>query len=77
MSAPDLIGRDFTAQQANTRWCGDITYVKTWDGWAYLATVIDLHIPRVIGTRIDTHMRTDLVVAALQMARCTVDRHRE
>jgi transposase InsO family protein len=34
--APDLIGRDFTAQAANQRWCGDITYIKTWDGWAYL-----------------------------------------
>ncbi|WP_460624306.1 IS3 family transposase, partial [Kineococcus endophyticus] len=65
---PDLIGRDFTAQQANTRWCGDITYVKTWDGWAYLATVIDLHSRAVTGSAIDTHMRTDLVVAALQMA---------
>ena len=35
--APDLLGRDFTAAAVNERWCGDITYVKTWDGWAYLA----------------------------------------
>ena len=34
--APDLIGRNFTAAGPNERWCGDITYVKTWDGWAYL-----------------------------------------
>ena len=66
--APDLIGRDFTAQEANTRWCGDITYIRTWDGWAYLATVIDLHSRKVIGYAIGTHMRTDLIVQALQMA---------
>ena len=42
VAAPDLIRRDFTAETANTRWCGGISYVKTWDGWAYLATVIDL-----------------------------------
>jgi putative transposase len=66
--APDLIGRDFTAQAANQRWCGDITYIKTWDGWAYLATVIDLHSRAVVGWAIADHMRTDLVTAALDMA---------
>jgi hypothetical protein len=39
VAAPDLIGRDFTAEHPGTRWCGDVTYIKTWDGWAYLATV--------------------------------------
>ena len=43
VSAPDLVGRNFTAAAPNTAWCGDITYVRTWTGWAYLATVIDLH----------------------------------
>jgi transposase InsO family protein len=66
--APDLIGRDFTAQAVNQRWCGDITYVKTWDGWAYLATVIDLHSRAVVGWAIADHMRTELVTAALDMA---------
>lgn len=66
--APDLIGRDFTAQAADERWCGDITYVKTWDGWAYLATVIDLHSRAVVGWAIADHMRTELVTAALDMA---------
>ena len=47
--APDLIGRDFTASQPNQRWCGDITYIKSWEGWVYLATVIDLHSRRVVG----------------------------
>jgi len=66
--APDLIGRDFTAQAPNTRWCGDVTYVKTWNGWAYLATVIDLHSRAVVGWAIADHMRTSLITAALDMA---------
>ncbi len=66
--APDLIGRSFTAEDANTKWCGDITYVKTWEGWAYLATVIDLHSRALVGWAIDDHMRTDLVTDALDMA---------
>ena len=49
VEAPDRIGRDFTAEAANQRWCGDITYVETWTGWAYLATVIDLHDRAVVG----------------------------
>jgi len=49
-------------------WHTDITYVKTWDGWAYLATVIDLHSRAVVGWAIADHMRTGLVTAALDMA---------
>ena len=46
IDAPDLIGQDFAAEQPDTRWCGDITYVQTVDGWVYTATVIDLHSRR-------------------------------
>ena len=67
-TAPDLIARDFTAPEANRKWCGDITYIKTWDGWAYLATVIDLHSRKVIGYSIANHMRTSLIEDALDMA---------
>jgi transposase InsO family protein len=66
--APDLIGRAFFAEQPNQKWCGDITYVKTWDGWAYLATVIDLHSRKIVGYAVADHMRTELVTAALDMA---------
>jgi len=66
--APDLVARDFTAEHPNEKWCGDLTYVKTWDGWAYLATVIDLQSRTVVGWAIADHMRTDLVTAALDMA---------
>jgi transposase InsO family protein len=66
--APDLIGRDFTATETGTRLVGDITYVKTWDGWAFLATVIDLFNRQVVGWAIANHMRTELVIEAMQMA---------
>ena len=66
--AADLIGRNFTADEANTRWCGDITYIKTWDGWAYMATVIDLFSRKVVGWAVADHMRTSLVTDALTMA---------
>lgn len=66
--APDLIGRRFTAQEPNRKWCGDITYVRTWEGWAYVATVIDLHSRAVVGFAIDDHMRTSLATDALDMA---------
>ena len=69
--APDLIGQSFFAAEPNTKWCGDVTYVKTWDGWAYMATVIDLHSRKLIGWAIADHMRTELVTAALDMAIAT------
>jgi putative transposase len=68
VNAPDRIGRDFTADRPNEKWCGDITYVKTWDGWAYVATVIDLFSRAIVGYAVDDHMRTSLVTAALDMA---------
>lgn len=69
VDAPDLLGRDFAPGGGpNRRWCGDITYVKTWSGWAYLATVIDLHDRAVVGWAIAGHMRTTLVTDALDMA---------
>ena len=63
--APDLIGRGFTADEPNRKWCGDITYVRTWDGWAYLATVIDLYSRAIVGYAVADHMRTSLVTEAL------------
>jgi putative transposase len=66
--SPDLIERDFTAVQPGTRLVGDITYLKTGEGWLYLATVIDLATRMVVGWQLAEHMRTPLVVDALQMA---------
>jgi transposase InsO family protein len=69
-SRADLIRRDFTADTAriNARWCGDITYIRTWEGWLYLATVIDIASRRVVGWATAEHLRTDLVDQALQNA---------
>jgi transposase InsO family protein len=66
----DLIRRDFTVNAAavNTRWCGDITYIPTWEGWLYLATVIDIASRRVVGLALAEHLRTELVADALTNA---------
>jgi len=68
VEAPDLVSRDFSALGPNTTWCGDITYVKTWNGWAYLATVIDLWSRKLVGWAVAGHMDRSLVIAALQHA---------
>lgn len=65
---PDLVRRDFTAEGPGRKLCGDITYIHTWEGWVYLATVIDCFNKEVIGYAIADHMRADLVVDAVQMA---------
>jgi len=66
----DQIRRDFTtdASKLNSRWCGDITYIGTWEGWLYLATVIDIASRRVVGYAIADHLRTELVSDALANA---------
>jgi putative transposase len=66
----DLIRRDFTVNAAglNRRWCGDITYIATAEGWLYLATVIDIASRRVAGYAMAGHLRTELVSAALANA---------
>jgi transposase InsO family protein len=66
----DLIRRDFAVNAAavNTRWCGDITYIPTWEGWLYLATVIDIASRRVVGFALAEHLRTALVADALTNA---------
>ncbi|MFG2987279.1 IS3 family transposase [Streptomyces sp. NPDC048258] len=67
---PDLVMRDFSADPhaVDTRWCGDITYIATGQGWLYLATVIDIASRRVIGWATADHLGTPLVADALQAA---------
>jgi putative transposase len=70
VEAPDLLQRDFDPASGGPgeRLVGDITYLRTGQGWLYLATVIDLATRMVVGWQMATHMRTSLVVDALQMA---------
>ena len=64
----DAVKRCWDVGALNQVWVGDITYLRTWEGWVYLATVIDAHSRRVIGWAIADHMRTDLIEDALKMA---------
>jgi putative transposase len=67
--ARDLIQRQFgPCEEIDRRYVGDITYIATWEGWAYLATVIDLASRKVVGWALADHMRTELVEDALSMA---------
>ncbi|MEU9127807.1 IS3 family transposase [Kitasatospora sp. NPDC048540] len=68
---PDLVLRDFQPDPTaiDARWCGDITYIPTDEGWLYLATVIDIASRRVVGWATADHLRTELVSDALRAAR--------
>ena len=75
-AADDLVGRDFNPTEPDRTWVGDITYLRTTEGWLFLATVIDLFSRRVIGWSVANHMRTELVADALKMAVRDSRRHR-
>ena len=66
--APDLVGRNFGVDGPDQLWVADITYVPTWSGFLYLAVVVDAWSRRVVGWSMETHLRTDLVLQALNMA---------
>ncbi len=65
---PDLVNRDFTATAPGQKMVGDITYIPTWEGWLYLATVIDCHTKACIGYAMADHLRSELAIDALTMA---------
>jgi len=66
--APNLLNRDFSADQPNQKWAGDISYVSTREGWLYLAVILDLHSRCVIGWAVSNRMKRDLAIRALKMA---------
>jgi transposase InsO family protein len=68
---PDLVHGQFEAPAPDVLWVGDITYIRTWEGWLYLATVIDVFSRRVIGFSLADHMRASLVCDALKTAVAT------
>ena len=65
---PDLVNRDFTAEKPGQKMVGDITYIPTWDGWLYLATVIDCATRKIVGWAMDDNYKTPLITAAITMA---------
>lgn len=72
-STPDLLNRDFTADAPARKLVGDITYIPTWEGWLYLATVLDCFSKKVVGYAMADHMRTSLCTDALKMASANID----
>jgi putative transposase len=66
--ARDLLQRDFSAARPNEKWVADITYVRTWQGFVYLAFILDCYSRMIVGWQLATHLRTDLVLDALEMA---------
>jgi Integrase core domain len=66
--ARDLLQRDFAASGPNEKWVCDITYLRTWSGFLYLAFVLDCFSRMIVGWQLATHMRTELVLDALEMA---------
>ncbi len=66
--APDLVNRNFVADRPGQLWVADITYIHTWAGFLYLAVVMDAWSRRIVGWSMANHLRTELVMDALQMA---------
>jgi putative transposase len=66
--APDLVERNFAATQPNCLWVADITYIPTWAGFLYLAVVLDVFSRRIVGWAMATHLRSELVLEALDLA---------
>jgi transposase InsO family protein len=70
---PDLVNRDFTAGKPGEKMVGDITYITTWEGWLYLATVIDCATRKIIGWAMDDNYKTPLIIDAIKMAAGNLD----
>lgn len=66
--ADDLVRRNFTASRPDELWLADFTYIRTQEGWSYLAVVLDVHTRRIVGWKLASHMRQSLVSDAFEMA---------
>ena len=67
-AAPDLVGRNFAAEEPDRLWVADITYVRSKEGFVYLAFILDACSRRIVGWSMASHLKTELVIDALQMA---------
>ncbi|MGE5255694.1 MAG: IS3 family transposase [Hyphomicrobiales bacterium] len=70
---PDLVNRDFTAEVPGQKMVGDITYIPTWEGWVYLASVIDCATRKCVGWAMDDNYKTPLITAAIKMVARNID----
>jgi putative transposase len=77
IAADDLVRRDFTAHRPDAVWLSDFTYIRTWEGWSYLAVVLDVHTRRIVGWQLASHMRQSLVTDALEMAIAARQEHED
>lgn len=75
VAAPDLVRRNFTASRPDKLWLADFTYVRTWEGWSYLAVVLDVYTRRIVGWQLASHMRQSLVTDAFEMALAARQEH--
>ena len=66
--APNVLGRHFETERANQFWVTDITFIRTWEGWLYLAVILDLFSRCVVGWAMQSHLRAELALEALHMA---------
>ena len=66
--APDLVKRNFTPEALDRLWVADITYVRTWEGWLYLAFVLETYSRRIVGWSMSNNLKTELVLDAVNMA---------
>ena len=74
---PDLVKREFTASAPNRLWVTDLTFVPTWAGVAYVCFIVDAFSRMIVGWRCASHMRTEMVLDAIEMARWSRGRHHE
>jgi putative transposase len=75
--AQDLVHRDFTASRPDDLWLADFTYIRTWEGWSYLAVVLDVFTRRIVGWQLASHMRQSLVTDAFEMALAARQEHED
>jgi putative transposase len=75
--SPDLLARDFSADRPDEKWCADFTYIRCWEGVVFFSFVIDCCSRMIVGWQFASHMRTELVADALQMAVATRDVDRD
>jgi len=75
VAADDLVRRDFSADRPDAVWLSDFTYIRTWQGWGYLAIVLDVHTRRIVGWQLASHMGQSLVTDAMDMALAARQEH--